>query len=199
MSIAISPMNRQLLVEVPERSPGTVRRLALELDCGRIYRVMVDSPSTRLALLTHLNTIVSAAVVPADGGLISNLRVWENMVLPRAWRNVASYAELEQRARAILGELGFKGETFSRLCASAPERLTRFELRLVAFVRAMLAEPEVIAYDCLFDGLTRAQIEQALAFDRVFHLHFPFRTSIYIDSDVSSLPEVGAHEVAALE
>ena len=51
-----------------------------------------------------------------------------------------------------------------------PDRLSEFERRLAAFVRAMLAEPEIMVYDGLFDGLTRVEIEKAMGFDRLFRL-----------------------------
>jgi hypothetical protein len=58
----------------------------------------------------------------------------------------------------------------------------------------MLVEPEIMVYDSLFEGLTRAEVEQVLAFDRVFHLYFPFRTSIWVDLELPMLPEVAARE-----
>jgi predicted ABC-type transport system involved in lysophospholipase L1 biosynthesis ATPase subunit len=161
--------------------------ISLELDRGRAYRLVADD-AVRSDIIDQLARTGSAALVPADGGLIGNLKVWENLALPLAWQAKSSYAEIEARARAILEPFGFAGERFATLCRALPERLSRFEWRIVAFTRAMLIEPEVMIYDRLFEGLTQSQAEQARRLDAVFHLHFPFRTSIYLESD--TLPQL---------
>ena len=128
------------------------------------------------------------AIVAARGGLIGNLKVWENLVLPIAYRGEARLDELEARAESLFRELGVLRGRFAELCALLPDRLSEFERRLAAFVRAMLAEPEIMVYEGLFDGLTRAEIEKATDFDRLFRQHFPFRTAIYVDAEDPMLP-----------
>jgi len=109
--------------------------------------------------------------------------VWENIALPLAWQGKSDHAGIERRVRAIFDAFGIHGEPFSALCRALPERLSRLELRLVAFARAMLIEPEVMVYDRLFEGLSQAQMEQARTLDIVFRRQFPFRTSIYLEPE----------------
>jgi predicted ABC-type transport system involved in lysophospholipase L1 biosynthesis ATPase subunit len=161
--------------------------LELELDRGRCYRVLVPE-TERSAVIEQLSRGGLAAVVPADGGFIGNLKVWENIALPLAWAGKTDHAVIEKRVRAMLDALGVSGERFSAICRALPERLSSLELRFVAFARAMLIEPEIMVYDRLFEGLTQLQMEQAHMLDAVFRRQFPFRTSMYLESEAPPLP-----------
>jgi predicted ABC-type transport system involved in lysophospholipase L1 biosynthesis ATPase subunit len=169
------------------------RRIELGLDAGQRYRAIVSRPSLKAQLMRKLGDTAPVAVVAARGGLIGNLKVWENLVLPIAYRGEARLDELETRAEKLFRDLGVLRERFAELCALLPERLTEFERRLAAFVRAMLAEPEIMVYDGLFEGLTRAEIDKATGFDRLFRQHFPFRTAIYVDTEDPMLPALSAY------
>ena len=171
------------------------RRLDLTLNAGHRYRAIVPRPALKAQLVRKLGEAAPVAIVAARGGLVGNLKVWENLVLPIAYRGDARLDELEARAEKLFGELGVLRSRFAELCALLPDRLSEFERRLAAFVRAMLAEPEITVYDGLFDGLTRAEIDKATRFDRLFRLHFPFRTAIYVDAEDPMLPALGGYPV----
>jgi predicted ABC-type transport system involved in lysophospholipase L1 biosynthesis ATPase subunit len=169
------------------------RRLDLDFDAGQRYRAIVSRPSLKAQLMRKLGEAAPLAIVGARGGLIGNLKVWENLVLPIAYRGEARLDELETRAEKLFHELGVLRERFAALCALLPDRLSEFERRLAAFVRAMLAAPQIMVYDGLFDGLTRAEIEKAASFDRLFRLHFPRGTAIYVDAEDPMLPALSAY------
>ena len=169
------------------------RRLDLALNCGQRYRAIVARPALKAQLMRKLGETAPLAIVAARGGLIGNLKVWENLILPIAYRGEVRLDELEARAERLFRELGVLRGRFAELCALLPDRLSEFERRLAAFVRAMLAEPEIIVYDGLFDGLSRAEIDRAARFDRLFRLHFPFRTALYVDAEDPMLPALRAY------
>jgi predicted ABC-type transport system involved in lysophospholipase L1 biosynthesis ATPase subunit len=169
------------------------RRFDLALNTGQRYRAIVPRPALKAQLIHRLGEAAPTAIVAARGGLVGNLKVWENLVLPIAYRGEARLEELEARAEALFRELGVLRERFAELCALLPDRLSEFERRLAAFVRAMLAEPQIMIYDGLFDGLPRAEIEKAAGFDRLFKLRFPFRTAIYVDAEDPMLPALSAY------
>ncbi len=180
-----------LEIELPENSPGgqaTRRRLELVLDRGRVYRLIASPANRRQAIVAGLEASGLAAVVPASGRLIANLRVWENIVLPLAYRGAPPMRELEARAGALFEEFAYPGETGRLLASSLPDRLSLFERRLVAFVRAVLAEPEVLVLDAVAQGLARGEAARALAFSAVFLRHFPFRTAVHLEPE---RPEAG--------
>lgn len=172
---------------------GAVRRVELELNAGHVYHAVIGSTAVREALIERLVDTALAAIVPADGGLIGNLKVWENLALPAAYHGGARNRELEEGATRLFAEFGISGAGFEKLCTTLPDHLNRFERRLCAFVRAMLTEPQIMAYDSLFDGLTREETGKVLAFDRTFHARFPLGTSLHLTADLPTLPNLGAH------
>ncbi len=113
--------------------------------------------------------------VDRDGGLMSHLSVWKNLILPLEYRarDIRHAAE----DAALLLRLCGEGEAgLPRLMASYPDDLSLYEKRLVGFVRALLLEPEVLVLDGIYDDLPVAEREKALRWPAVFRLRFPFRT-----------------------
>ncbi len=194
MSADITIEGREFSLAFPDKVSGAPKRIALTLSEGFTYRAVVRSASLQENLVASFAESELVAVVPPDGGFVGNLKVGENLVLPAAYHGEPNLEEMDARAGSIFRRLGGDGRSGAELCARPPVGLSHLELRRAAFVRAMLAEPEIMVYDSLFEGLTRAEIEQVLAFDRVFHLYFPFRTSIWVDLELPTLPEVAARE-----
>lgn len=184
---------QRLTLDIPQGTAGEACRIELELNSGQVYHVVARSAAFRRTLIDWLVDTKLAAIVQADGGLIANLKVWENLVLPAAYHGNVQYRELEERAASLFAEFGIAGAGFAKLCTILPDHLNRFERRLCAFVRAMLTEPQIMVYDSLFDGLTREETGKVLAFDRSFHGRFPLGTSLHLTTDLPTLPDLGAH------
>jgi ABC-type multidrug transport system ATPase subunit len=193
-SIPAEPGGRRLALDIREPDSGSVHHIELELGAGRVYHVIAKTHRTRAAILEQLVQTGFAAIVPADGGLINNLKIWENMVLPAAYHGSPRYAALEERAAAILAKFDIAGDKFSMLCSSLPGNLGRFDRRLCAFVRALLTEPGLLVYDSVYDGLTREETEKVLAFDPTYRHWFPLGTSLHLTADLHVLPDFGAHQ-----
>jgi len=186
-------------------------QLEMRLNAGRRYRVIAARPEQKAGFLRALREAAPLAVVAPRGGLIGNLKVWENLVLPveyhREYGGRAPAAPprlpplrvLEARAERLFRALGVAQQRFVELCGLLPERLTEFERRLAAFVRGVLAEPEVMVYDGLFDGLARNEAQKAARFDPLFLRHFPFRTAVYVDTHDPMMPGLEAHPVIHLQ
>jgi len=178
-----------------------LQRLEVLLHAGRRYRVVAPRAEQKTQLLRRLRTAAPVAVVAPRGGLIGNLKVWENLLLPVQYHPrhvVPAPASLEARAESFFAALGLARERFFDLCALLPERLTEFERRLVAFVRGLLAEPEIMVYDGLFDGLARPEVQKAVRFDALFRRHFPFRTAVYVDGHDLTVPGLEPHPLIHL-
>ena len=172
--------------------------LELRLNAGRRYRVIAARPELKTELLRRLRESAPLAVVAPRGGLIGNLKVWENLVLPVQYHGRTTLSMLEARAARLFRALGVAQERFVELCGLLPERLTEFERRLAAFVRGVLAEPEIMVYDGLFDGIARNEAHRAARFDPLFLRHFPFRTAVYVDTHDATMPGLEAHPVIHL-
>lgn len=157
----------------------------LELERGACYRVIVPAAEVAAAIDAVCAEAAALPLTP-DGGLIGNLKIWENVVLPAAWRADARLADLEAKAHDVLDELGFDRGWFARVCGAFPETLSSFEARVVSLVRAVLGAPEVLVCDRLLEGLSRTEAQRAARFPAVFHRHYPFRTVVCIDSPSSA-------------
>lgn len=91
-------------------------------------------------------------IVFKTGGLISNLKAWENLILPALYHKIADEESITKRGVEILKELSFKKEP---MCSIS--QLTKFEKRLIGIGRAFLMRPEIIILEYPFDGLEESE------------------------------------------
>lgn len=151
------------------------------LQSGRSHCLIVRSESQRAALLKNLGEQEGVVIVPHNGGLISNLRIWENIVLPVQYHGIQLPGTVEDNVMTLLEQFGLtEEEAISSLMLKLPDQLSLYEKRLIGFVRSMLVGPELIIYDGLTEGLSHRELLLANKFDEVFRLYFPFRTSVLV-------------------
>jgi len=87
--------------------------------------------------------------VAPDGGLISNLKIWENVTLPlwyHAWREVV---ETEQSVRHSLGKLGMEQDEFEDFMAAQPDGIEPWQRKLAGLLRALLQRSPVLVVDAV--------------------------------------------------
>lgn len=94
------------------------------------------------------------AIVFKNGGLISNLRVWENLLLPALYHKVSEKESIEKRGIELLKEFEFKKEP---MCPVA--QLTNLEKRVIGIARAFLMNPEIIFFEYPFNGIDQSEKE----------------------------------------
>ena len=151
------------------------------LQSGYSYCLVVRSESQRSALLENLGSQPGVVIVPHNGGLISNLPVWDNIVLPVQYHAIPFTGSLEDAVISLLDQCGLSDAVaVDAFLLKLPDQLTLFEKRLAGFARAMLMRPELILYDEIFEGLSRKELEKASRFDAIFRLHFPQHTSALV-------------------
>lgn len=122
--------------------------------------------------IDHVPAFPKTVQVDRDGGLLSHLTVWKNLLLPLEYHllDIRHAAEDAELLFALCGEDDFPG-----LMESYPDALSDYKKRLVGFVRGLLLEPEVLILNDVFDGFSAAEKEKALQWEKVFRLWFPFR------------------------
>jgi len=91
-------------------------------------------------------------IVFKTGGLISNLRVWENIVFPALYHKISDEKIIEKQGMQLLKEFEFKKEPMASIA-----ELTIFEKRLVGLVRALLIKPEVLILEYPFEGISESE------------------------------------------
>lgn len=95
--------------------------------------------------------------VPANGGLISNLKTWENVTLPLWYHGARSAAEAEGRIKRWLTRLEVDSRLWEDFMASPSGRLKTVERKLAGLLRGLVQSPALLVIDAaLFDGLVPA-------------------------------------------
>ena len=97
------------------------------------------------------------ATVTAQAGLISNLKVWENITLPLLYHHGSVPDEAAEKAIQLLEELGYKGNIWA-----LPGHLSYAERITTAFVRAVISSPRLMVYAECLDDLPGQQREKLL-------------------------------------
>jgi len=116
-------------------------------------------------------------VVPANGGLISNLKFWENITLPLMYHAGVVTAEDEENALDYLGRLGYSGSIMA-----LPAHLTHHERLVAAMVRVFLRQPRIVLYSNCIEGTPSASREVFFQVTKEFHAAGKDRTSLYLTS-----------------
>lgn len=125
------------------------------------------------------------AVVYSTGGLVSNLKVWENLLLPLEYSSLCSPVEIEERGLAVLNRVGYSGRLME-----TPGRLSLYEKRLVGLARALLIDPRLIVCDAILAGLSREEQQRIVSTVLEFHHEEPERTTLLITSDPDSVKDI---------
>jgi phospholipid/cholesterol/gamma-HCH transport system ATP-binding protein len=189
---------------------GPVRNLSFELGQGATAKILFDSedrknlffgilagqhrPETGKVLFfgedlfareedERVTLFQRIGVVPAHGGLISNLKAWENLLLP-AWYHHGMTAQEAERPVAEIFEQLEPGEAgLKQRMGQLPGQLSLYERRVVALARAMLMEPDILIYDFTFAGLERDAAQQLMKLTGEFHGRKAGRVSLYLCPD----------------
>ncbi len=125
-----------------------------------------------------------------DGRLISNLKVWENVILPACYHQGKRPEDLEGKVVALLGDLKIGGGNLSGFMGESPGHLSVHEKRLAGLIRAMLPEPELVIYDSLFEDLAPEETDFLTKLTQDFQSERPGRVSVYVSSDEQSLQHI---------
>lgn len=131
----------------------------------------------RLALFERIG------VVPADGGMIGNLKAWENLLLPAWYHRGITAPDAERKVLALFRQLGLEERVLPRRMGQLPDRLTLYEKRAVALVRAMLMEPDILIYDSLFAGLDREASNHIVKLTGEYHAEKTGRVTVHLCPD----------------
>ncbi len=137
-------------------------------------------------------------IVPEDGGLITNLKAWENILLPSLFHYGKRAADVEPRVVQWLRELNPGSGDLRAFMGKLPDRLTLLEKRLVALVRTFLLEPEIVIYDFLLAGMERDSGVRLIEATERFHGERAGRASLYLCTDNPAYGRIRADQTIEL-
>jgi predicted ABC-type transport system involved in lysophospholipase L1 biosynthesis ATPase subunit len=161
------PQRKQLVSAVLEVRPEPETRLVL-------LGVEVDGlrPAGRAALRERI------AYLPADGGLLSNLNAWENIVLPTGFHHPRQLQGVAARVSELLRAFGADPHA---LLDKLPERMTPFERKLTGYVRIALEKPELMIVEDPQGGLEGGERAAAARFSAAYLESCPGGTFVQLD------------------
>lgn len=184
--------------------PGSSNRLLLatETDLDLFLRLLVGTahPTEGTVLLfgrevqrlpeaEALALFARLALVWPGGGFVSNLKTWENILLPLWYHGDAGAVHREGEVIDLLGRIGMKPDRIPGFLSALPGILPAREQRILGLVRAMMQEAELVIYGGLFedlDGPTRARYLQETA---RHHARRAGRVSLFVAASAQGLPE----------
>jgi ABC-type transporter Mla maintaining outer membrane lipid asymmetry ATPase subunit MlaF len=112
-------------------------------------------------------------------GLMSNLNAWENISLPASYHGAPPLPEVAQLATDVLKSLGTDPDYFF---ARLPDEMGLLDRKIAAFVRLLVAAPELMVFDALEDGLSHGECRQAARFEAEYRARQPKGTVLYVDT-----------------
>lgn len=134
-------MDVLLGLELPAK--GTVELLGRKLiDLDESQRVRL------LAEVAHIDT---------RGGLMSNLKLWENLILPAQYhgRLPVTMDQTEARILEALRVVEKTDDWVRQSLPALPDALSVYDSRLAGLIRAVMQRPRLLACEYLFDDLDR--------------------------------------------
>jgi phospholipid/cholesterol/gamma-HCH transport system ATP-binding protein len=182
--------------------PGVACKLVTESDLDRdrlVQLLLGGQPAERGVVALFGESLAGATeeralalfsrlgIVWSGGGLISNLKVWENLLLPVLYHRGGEPAEYEAQVEDLLRRLGVEDRLVPGYLQSLPGGLPIQVQRLLGCVRAALMNPEIMIYESVFEGLQRDVRARLESFAVWFHTQRPGRSSVYLSSDEQSL------------
>ena len=87
--------------------------------------------------------------VAANGGLISNLKIWENVTLPLWYHAKREMIETEQSVMHWLDKLGMEQDAFAEFMAASPYSAELWQRKLAGLLRALVQMPTVLVVDAV--------------------------------------------------
>jgi phospholipid/cholesterol/gamma-HCH transport system ATP-binding protein len=133
-------------------------------------------------------------VVPSHGGLISNLKLWENITLPLMYHSGVITAEEEKNALDYLERLGYSGNIMA-----LPAHLSPYEKKLTALVRMFIGQPRLVLYSDCIEGPPSDSRNVLIRVTQEFHTAVKDRTSIFITSSQNLIADLQVDRVVRVD
>jgi ABC-type transporter Mla maintaining outer membrane lipid asymmetry ATPase subunit MlaF len=177
-----------LLALLTGRRPPATGRLTL------LGEDLYAAPEARAIALFR-----EVGVVREGGGLISNLRAWENILLPVSYHAGLTGDEILPRVRGSFERLGLQGDALASCLDSLPGLLPEHWRRIVGLVRALVMEPRLLLYEAVFDGLPVGLTRAVAELTASFHDGRAGRTSVFVVTDAAGASQLTARRTIELQ
>ena len=131
----------------------------------------------------------SIGLIPASGGMISNLKAWENITLPLWYHGKRQTITTEESIAHWLNELNMDKQEWEKFMASPTARLKPLERKLVGLLRGLVHAPRLLLIDAgLFDDVESSQLRDWIKVLEQFVREVDGRAVLVVTSAATSLP-----------
>ncbi|HEY5997730.1 MAG TPA: hypothetical protein VI078_00315 [bacterium] len=188
-SFAVGPGERCRLLLASEADLTLFLRLVVGTvrpESGTVLLFGADSAHRTEA--AALAAMARLGIVWPGGGFVSNLKVWENILLPLWYHGDERAERREDEVLALLGRLGMEPARVAGFLAAMPASLPTRERHILGVVRAMLPDAEVMIYAGLFEGLDAPTRAALLGETSRHHDRREGRATLYVASGADGLP-----------
>lgn len=146
-----------IITSRPEESLQLCRLMIgnVALSSGSIS--LFNSDISAQTIIDQLQVRQKIAFILPSGGLISNLKMWENIMLPLFYHTGEVSETQEKLAEEMLDFFGYKENVMV-----LPAKLSLYEKRMTAFIRAVVQKPEMIIYADCFEGISESHGKKLL-------------------------------------
>lgn len=167
-----------LIVTAREEESTVLTRLAAGLLLPEQGSIDVFGESTaETSPERQVQSRLKLGIVPFNGGLVSNLKMWENIFLPHFYHKGTPNPESDELADNYLKRLNCSAKHLA-----FPAHLSVFEKRATAFTRAAIMKPDIMIYCNTLERISKSdQTRLATVMDE-FHSEKADRTSVYLSS-----------------
>jgi ABC-type multidrug transport system ATPase subunit len=110
--------------------------------------------------------------VAANGGLISNLKIWENVTLPLWYHSSPDAAETEKSVEYWLTILGLHPAEFEEFMAAPPFGIEPWQRKLAGLLRGLLQMPRILVVDAgVFEDINAGLAQNWISALEVYASH----------------------------
>lgn len=153
MSFVIEKASRTVFIFEKEEQGSELLKLIMGIKNPEKGEIILMGKNLKEATRDELFELRKRiGIVFKTGGLISNLKVWENLILPALYHKVDDEEKIIRRGMELLEKFGFKKEPMSSVA-----ELTNFEKRIIGIARAFLMNAEVMIFEYPFDGVEESE------------------------------------------
>ncbi len=140
--------------------------------------VLLGAEVNALSLEERIALRARLAFLAADGGLLSNLNAWENIILPLACHHPERLQGIDAEVHALITELGGAPQM---LLGKLPEEMTPLEKKITGFIRILLEAPDLVLVENFAAGLDSAERTRLPYFANTYHARYAGGTFVQLE------------------
>ena len=176
-----------LIVPITDEQEGvTFIRLLLGFQSPESGEVsLLDTVPCSLDTAAQLALRSKIGIIYSNGGHLSNLNAWENLMLQSEYHGNIDARELRENAQQALQEIGFSGEL-----TALPAQFGLVQKRQLALARAMLSDSLVLVFQSTADGIGGKEHQLMLQAISKLLTQKPIAGAIFLTTRPESLEEL---------